>query len=213
MLTVIRVWWRGFPVVSALQALTNLATYQPSPSSPSQAADLIVSECWPVLEDLWTSNAIQIRTAVTECFLNLSMADSAAAKFLADEARSERRMRILVGYWSEEEGGLAAAAGGALATLLGAGDQAVELFVKTNSGIQSTVEWLESKKPEMIHRAVVIVSEMLAPVAQANASSELAKRVLEAAKQYKIDSTLRSLRAGGQPWEGQVAQCLDLLKQ
>ena len=87
-----RLWWRGFPVVTAIQALTNLATFEQSPSEILMASELIIQECWDTLEDLWTNPAIQIRTAVTECFLNLSMTEKGAAKFLAEGGASQRRM-------------------------------------------------------------------------------------------------------------------------
>ncbi|KAL9059009.1 MAG: hypothetical protein Q9162_001397 [Coniocarpon cinnabarinum] len=206
-------WWRGFPVVSAVQALTNLAAYQPSPSNPAQTSELIVSECWPVLEDLWTSNAVQIRTCVTQCFVNLIDSGPAIPKFESDGGRSDRRIRILAGYWSEEDGALAEAAGGALATLLGAGPTVVERFLKTDSGIQSTCEWMRGNKPQMVHRAVVIVDELLIAVEESRGASELAKSVLMKLKKENAPTTLRAIDKAGQPWTEQVKHASSVLQR
>lgn len=85
-------WWRGFPVVTGIQALTNLATFQESPSDPEFTANYIIDESWTTLEDLWTDPAIQLRTAVTECFVNLAMVDEGAARFITEGESSKRRM-------------------------------------------------------------------------------------------------------------------------
>ena len=214
-LTICSRWWRGYPLVSALQALTNLASYQPSPSNPFITAEVITNECWSTLEDLWTSEVLQVRTAATQCFCNLCSTAPGATKFLSDGPLSKRRMKILAGYWSEEAGNIALAAGGGLATLLGCGDLPIELFLKTESGVQSTLEWIQSDKPDLVHRAVVIVGELLVPVEESKGSSPLAKKVLARLKQDGIEIALKDLGGAGRssPWEEHVDRSLEILRK
>ena len=188
----------------AVQALTNLATYQSSSGDPSFAANRILESCFDKLEDLWTEASIAVRTAVTECFVNLSLVDAGAAKFITDK-RAKVRMQILAGYWSEP-GALAEAAGGAIATLLGADERAVELFVDTKSGLATTIDRLQDGNQAMVHRAVVILAESLG-------SGKCSDRVKGVASELNLQAKLEGLRGkSGKSASGeQIEDCLRMI--
>ena len=210
-------WWQGFPIVTAVQALTNLATYQASADKPDLAADLIIQECWDVLEDLWTTDVMPIRVAVTECFANLTLADAGVEKFVTEGSRSKARMHILIGFWGDDgevSDKLNEAAGGALAQLLPATEQAVELFIEHANAAEWTNENLSSKNPALVHRAVAIAAAILQPVEDTHGKSDLARRVMK-----EIDSSgehfesMTTLARTNGPWNEQAKYCSKILKE
>lgn len=162
-------YWRGYPVLSALQALANLATLQYS-ADPDRVITAIVATCWEDFDEQFQSTTPALRTAATELILNLSQGAAGLAKFAPFEGLGEikgekeaarHRLRILVAYFGDEDLKLRLAAGGALATILGASAHCVRGFVDTQYGMKYLQEGLTDPDEAMRMRAIVIMSALV----------------------------------------------------
>lgn len=177
-----RRWWRGFPVLNALQSLANLATLQgTSAETADYAPEYIIKRAWDTIEDAWQSDATALRTAATELILNLTQAQGGMAKFdPRTDSRAPHRWRIMSAYFGDEHVPLRSAAGGALAGLVGDQDGAVA-FAGTPHGLEYLVESLDDKDVGMQARGAAICYGLAAAASSKGQGADTVRGALQRA--------------------------------
>uniref|UniRef100_A0A674PC85 Unc-45 myosin chaperone B n=1 Tax=Takifugu rubripes TaxID=31033 RepID=A0A674PC85_TAKRU len=150
----------------ALRGLTNLAGF-----SEKLRVKIVKESALPDIESYMFEQHDQLRQAATECMCNLVTCKEVQERFLQD---GNDRLKLLVLLCGEDDEGLQTAAAGALAMLT-----AVQKKLCTK--LTTTLQWLEilqrlclHHNPQIQHRGIVIVYNMLN-----SDDSELAKKLIE----------------------------------
>ncbi|KAL8823413.1 MAG: hypothetical protein Q9170_008361, partial [Blastenia crenularia] len=102
------------PTYEGLLALTNLAS-----APPGDAAEQIIRQCLPTIEDLLLSNNTMIQRAATELVCNFMTCAAGIEAFADSSNAADRRLHILLALADVEDSKTRKAAGGALAGVTG----------------------------------------------------------------------------------------------
>ena len=143
------------PTFEALLALTNVA------GEPScGAAETIIRQALPTIEDLLLSNNTMIQRATTELVCNL-MTCSAGIEIFADESNAaSRRLHVLLALADVVDDATRKAAGGALATLTDY-EAAVKQLLERERGMEILLGLCSDKNTEIVHRGMVCMNNIV----------------------------------------------------
>ncbi|KAL9045066.1 MAG: hypothetical protein Q9214_001846 [Letrouitia sp. 1 TL-2023] len=143
------------PTFEALLALTNLA------GEPScGAAEAIIRQALPTVEDLLLNKNTMIQRATTELVCNL-MTCSVGVEIFADESKAaSRRLHILLALADVEENATRKAAGGALATLTDF-EGAVKEILGRERGLEILLGLCSDVDHEIVHRGIVCINNIV----------------------------------------------------
>ncbi|XP_072838271.2 protein unc-45 homolog A [Pogona vitticeps] len=178
----------------ALMALTNLAG-----TSERLRQKIVKEKAVPLIEGYMFEEHEMIRVAATECMCNMALSLEVAKLFLAE---GSDRLKLIVLYSGEEDERLRQAASGMLAVLT---SLLPEICVRIP---QVTAAWLEilqalllSPSPELQHRGVVVVRNMVA------VDKELAAKLMESEMLEILSSVMAGVK--DRPQVAQIAkECL-----
>lgn len=185
------------PTFEGLLALTNLASV---PSSG--AAESIIRQAYPRIEDLLLSNNVLIQRAATQLVCNLVNCSLGVALFADESPGAARRMHILLAMADVEDVATRSAAAGALAVVTEF-EGAVKAILARDRGMEIILGLLEDESGDrgIVHRACVCV---MSAVCQ---ESDTGKRAKEAVKRLGGVEKLNDIRIEYQG-EDQVMQCI-----
>ena len=185
------------PTFEALLALTNLASV---PSSG--AAESIIRQAYPKIEDLLLSNNVLIQRAATQLVCNLVNCSLGVALFAEESPVAARRMHILLAMADVEDAASRSAAAGALAVVTEF-EGAVKAILARDRGMEIIVGLLgdDSGDRGIVYRACVCV---MSAVCQ---ESDTGKRAKETVKRLGGVEKLNDLRIEYQD-EDNVMQCI-----
>ena len=141
------------PTFEALIALANLA------SVPSGgAAEIIIRQAYPTVEDLMLNNNTLVRRAATQLVCNLVNCPSGVELFADESPPAARRMHILLAMADIEDVATRCAAAGALAVLTEF-EGAVKTILARDRGMEIIVGLIEDESGDIgiAHRACVCV--------------------------------------------------------
>ncbi|KAL9133104.1 MAG: hypothetical protein Q9175_005719 [Cornicularia normoerica] len=141
------------PTFEALIALANLATV---PSSG--AAEIIIRQACPTIEDLLLSNNILIQRAATQLICNLVNCPLGVELFADESPAAARRMHILLAMADVEDVTTRSAAAGALAVVTEF-EGAVKVILERDRGMETILGLVEDESSDrgIVHRACVCV--------------------------------------------------------
>ena len=139
------------PTFEALIALANLATV---PSSG--AAEIIIRQAYPTIEDLLLSNNILIQRAATQLICNLVNCPLGVELFADESPAAARRMHILLAMADVEDVATRSAAAGALAVVTEF-EGAVKVILEGDRGMETILGLVEDESSDrgIVHRACV----------------------------------------------------------
>ncbi|KAL1987023.1 hypothetical protein VTN96DRAFT_4897 [Rasamsonia emersonii] len=168
------------PVFESLLALTNLA------SSPDvTAAESIVRQAWPVLEDLLLSNNTFIQRAACELVCNLMTCESGILKFADGSKRAGQRLHVLLALTDVEDVATRRAASGALA-MLTEYDAAIAAVLERPRGVNLLLSLCQENNDDLVHRGVVCIRNLTCA-----ASGDVGARARDAVRQNRGIDTLK----------------------
>lgn len=185
------------PTFEALLALTNLASV---PSSG--AAESIIRQAYPRIEDLLLSNNTLIQRAATQLVCNLVNCPLGIALFADESPVAARRMHILLAMADVEDGATRSAAAGALAVVTEF-EGAVKAILARDRGMEIILGLLEDESGDkgIVHRACVCVMNAVCQ------DADTGKRAKEKMKELGGVATLNGLEIDYQD-EDHVMQCI-----
>jgi len=177
------------PVFESLLALTNLAS-----SPDAAAAEAIVRQAWPIIEDLLLSNNTFVQRASCELVCNLMTCESGVVKFADGTARAGQRLHILLALTDVDDIATRCAAGGALA-MLTEYDAAVSAILERPRGVNLLLTLCQEENDDLVHRGLVCTRNLTCV-----ASDNLSRRAREAVKSAGgIDILKNCLRRTSNP--------------
>lgn len=143
------------PTFEGLLALTNLA------STPSgEAAEIIVRQALPTIEDLLLSNNTMIQRATVELICNLTTAAAGVEAFADGSPAADRRLHILLALADVEDPATRKAAGGALATLVGY-ESVIKGILKRERGAEILLGLCADEDEGIVHRGLACVGNLV----------------------------------------------------
>lgn len=169
------------PVFESLLALTNLASFP-----DAEAAETIVRQAWPAVEDLLLSSNTYIQRAACELMCNLMACESGIIKFADGSKRAAQRMHILLALTDTDDVATRKAAGGALA-MLTEFDAAIAAVLDRPRGVNLLLGLCQDEDDGLVHRGVACVRNMTCM-----ASGEIGARAKAAVKECGGVETLTS---------------------
>ena len=139
------------PTFEALLALTNLASVL-----SSGAAESIIRQAYPRIEDLLLSNNALIQRAATQLVCNLVNCPLGVALFADESPLADRRIHILLAMADVEDAATRSAAAGALAVVTEF-EGAMKAILARDRGIEILLSLVESGDEDIVIRASVCV--------------------------------------------------------
>jgi hypothetical protein len=168
------------PIFESLLALTNLAS-----SPDATAAEAIVRQAWPVLEDLLLSNNTFIQRAACELICNLMTCESGIVKFADGSKRAGQRLHVLLALTDADDVATRRAAGGALA-MLTEYDAAIAAVLERPRGVNLLLSLCQENNDDLVHRGVVCIRNLTCA-----ASGDIGVRARDAVRQNSGVDTLK----------------------
>ncbi|KAL5341602.1 myosin-binding striated muscle assembly central-domain-containing protein [Aspergillus crustosus] len=160
------------PVFESLLALTNLASHP-----DAAAAEAIVRQAWPQVEDLLLSKNPLIQRAACELVCNLMTCESGIIKMADGTKRASQRLHILLALTDTEDLTTRLAAGGALA-MLTEFDPVIAGVLDRPRGVQLLLNLCQEEDDGLVHRGVTCIRNLTCA-----ASGDIGRRSIEAVKQ------------------------------
>lgn len=160
------------PVFESLLALTNLASHP-----DAAAAEAIVRNAWPQVEDLLLSKHSLIQRAACELVCNLMTCESGIIKMADGTKRAGQRLHILLALTDTDDLTTQRAAGGALA-MLTEFDPVISGILDRPRGVQLLLNLCQEEDDGLVHRGVTCVRNLTCA-----ASGDIGRRAIEAVKQ------------------------------
>lgn len=160
------------PVFESLLALTNLASHP-----DATAAESIVRNAWPQVEDLLLSKNPQIQRAACELVCNLMTSEPGILKMADGTKRAAQRLHILLALTDTDDVTTQLAAGGALAMLTEFAP-VIEGILDRPRGVHLLLNLCKEEDEGLIHRGVTCIRNLTcAP------PGDIGRRALDAVKQ------------------------------
>ena len=171
------------PTFEALLALTNIASV---PSSG--AAESIIRQAYPTIEDLLLSSNALVQRAATQLVCNLVICPLGVEMFADESPAAARRMHILLAMADVEDIAARSAAAGALAVVTEF-EGAVQAILARDRGMEIILGLVEDESGDrgIVHRACVCVMNAVSQ------DSETGKRAKEKVKALDGVETLNDL--------------------
>lgn len=185
------------PTFEALLALTNLASV---PSSG--AAETIIRQAYPTIEDLLLSSNALVQRAATQLVCNLVICPLGVEMFADESSAAARRMHILLAMADVEDVAARSAAAGALA-MVTEFEGAVKAILARDGGMEIILSLVEDESGDrgIVHRACVCVMNAVCQ------DSETGKRAKEKVKALDGVETLNDLMIGYKD-DDPITQCV-----
>lgn len=172
------------PVFESLLALTNLA------STGDDVRDLILRLAFtPDIEDLLLSGNERIQRAAVELVCNLMASTRCVALYADGTPQAKQRLSILIALTDSDDLKTRLAAGGAVAMLLEY-EQAVEILLNTDRGVERCMGMVTDEEEDMRWRGLVCIGCLVGVQAGK-------KRIKEAGGEEIVRDGLRSTRNPG----------------
>ncbi|KAL1967930.1 hypothetical protein VTN77DRAFT_2347 [Rasamsonia byssochlamydoides] len=168
------------PVFESLLALTNLAS-----SPDATAAEAIVRQAWPTLEDLLLSNNTFIQRAACELVCNLMTCEAGIVKFADGSKRAAQRLHVLLALTDADDVATRRAAGGALA-MLTEYDAAIAAVLERPRGVNMLLSLCQENNDDLVHRGVVCIRNLTCA-----ASGDIGARARDAVRKNSGIDTLK----------------------
>ena len=186
------------PTFEALLALTNLASV---PSSG--AADSIIRQAYPTIEDLLLNNNVLVQRAATQLVCNLVNSPLGVELFADESPAAARRMHILLAMADVEDAATRSAAAGALAVVTEF-EGAVKAILARETGMEIMLGLVDDESGDrgIVHRACVCVMNAVCQ------NSDTGKRAREELKKLGGVETLDGLMFDYKD-EDQIMQCVE----
>ncbi|KAJ9604404.1 SWI5-dependent HO expression protein 4 [Cladophialophora chaetospira] len=165
------------PVFESLLALTNLAS-APNPN----AAVVILKSAWDEIEDLLLGHNEMVRRAACELICNLVVFPAGAEKFADGSKRAAQRLHILIAMADVEDLPTRRAAGGAIAMLTEQYANVISAILDLQRAPEIMLELCQDDSPEVVHRGLVAVKNMVCCDQEDAENKSLALRAREAFK-------------------------------
>lgn len=190
------------PTFEALLALTNLASV-----SSSGAAETIIRQAYPVIENLLLSNNALVRRAATQLVCNLVNCPLGVELFADESPMAARRIHILLAMADVEDVATRSAAAGALAVVTEF-EGAVKAILARDRGMEIILDLLQDESGDrgIVHGACVCVMNA---VCQDSDTGKVAK---DKVKGLDGIETLNDLTMGYKN-EDHVMQCVQQVLQ
>lgn len=184
------------PTFEALIALANLATV---PSSG--AAEIIIHQAYPTIEDLLLNNNALVRRAASQLVCNLVNCSAGVELFADESPAAARRMHILLAMADVDDVATRSAAAGALAVVTEF-EGAVKAILARDRGMEIIVGLLDDESGEkgVVHRASFCVMNAVCQ------NSDTGKRAKERVRELGGDMILKKLMIGHKDGDP-IAQC------
>ncbi len=185
------------PTFEALLALTNLASV---PSSG--AADSIIRQAYPRIEDLLLGNNVLVQRAATQLVCNLVTSPLGVELFADESPAAARRIHILLAMADVEDAATRSAAAGTLAVVTEF-EGAVKAILARETGMEIMLGLVDDESGDrgIVHRACVCVMNAVCQ------NSDTGKRAREELKKLGGVETLDGLMTDYQD-EDQIMQCV-----
>ncbi len=186
------------PTFEALLALTNLASV---PSSG--AADGIIRQAYPRIEDLLLSNNVLVQRAATQLVCNLVTSPLGVELFADESPAAARRIHILLAMADVEDAATRSAAAGALAVVTEF-EGAVKAILARETGMEIMLGLVDDESGDrgIVHRGCVCVMNAVCQ------NSDIGERAREELKKLGGVETLNGLMIDYQD-ENQIMQCVE----
>lgn len=185
------------PTFEALLALTNIASV---PSSG--AAESIIRQAYPIIENLLLSNNALVRRAATQLVCNLVNCPLGVELFADESQLAARRIHILLAMADVEDVATRSAAAGALA-IVTEFEGAVKAILARDSGMEIILSLLEDESGDIgiVYRACVCVMNAVCQ------DSDTGKRAKEKVKRLHGLKTLHDIKIDYED-EDNLMQCI-----
>ncbi|KAL4802314.1 myosin-binding striated muscle assembly central-domain-containing protein [Aspergillus unguis] len=142
------------PVFESLLALTNLASHP-----DAAAAETIVRNAWPQVEDLLLSKNAQIQRAACELVCNLMTCEPGIIKMADGTKRAAQRLHILLALTDTDDLTTRLAAGGALA-MLTEFSPVIGGILDRPRGVQLLLNLCKEEDDGLLHRGVTCIRNL-----------------------------------------------------
>lgn len=207
--------------VSALQALTNLATLEAGDATPQK---LVLTASWPAVEDLIYSDVTALRRCAVELICNMATYPATGMLFFEGKAQQARqRLRILTGYFGgDDDGATRTAAAGALVGLLdfpGAGEMFLDGpgvgYVGECLGVLGQGCEARSLEEGLAVRALAMTGVLLYPQTEEGDSrtEEVFKRVIRRLEDGGVLAQIRRIDRERRGWSAPRRQQVDYMME
>ena len=186
------------PTFEALMALTNVA------SVPlSGAAESIIRQAYPTIEDLLLNRNVLIQRAATQLVCNLVNCPLGVELFADESPAAARRMHIMLAMADLEDVATRSAAAGALA-VVAESEGAVKAILSRDRGMEIILGLVDDESGDIgiVHRACVCVTNAVCQ------NSDTGKRAQEIVKERGGVETLNELMIEYQD-EDHILQCIE----
>lgn len=186
------------PTFEALMALTNVASV---PSSG--AAESIIRQAYPTIEDLLLNKNVLVQRAATQLVCNLVNCPLGVELFADESPAAARRMHILLAMADLEDVPTRSAAAGALA-VVAEFEGAVKAILARDRGMEIILGLVDDESGDIgiVHRACVCVTNAVCQ------NSDTGKRAQEKVKELGGVETLNELMIDYED-EDHVLQCVE----